>query len=152
MILFSLYRTTTLRGMTIPKGAQVIPLLHAVHMNPELWEDPERFNPERFLSKDGTSVIKPDCFIPFGVGRRSCIGDTLVMSQLLLFFSSLLHSFDIRLPEGVTDAPELNGICGATFAPKSFQVNKHRYFSKQNETVYKKVFIKKNLHEPFRFV
>ena len=89
----------------------MIPLLHAVHMNPELWEEPERFNPERFLSKDGTSMIKPDCFVPFGVGRRSCIGDTLAMSQLLLFFSSLLHSFDIRLPEGVTDALDLNGIC-----------------------------------------
>ena len=110
--------------MTIPKGTQVIPFLHAVHMNPDLWEDPERFHPERFLSEDGMSVIKPDCFIPFGVGRRSCIGDTLAMSQLLLFFSSLLHSFDIRLPEGVTDAPDLNGTCGATFSPKPFRVNK----------------------------
>ncbi len=124
--------------MTIPKGAQVVPLLHAVHMNPELWEDPERFNPERFLSKDGLSVIKPDCFIPFGIGRRSCIGDTLAMSQLLLFFSSLLHTFDIRLPEGVTDAPNLHGICGATFAPESFQVSKHCYFQKENLTVFKR--------------
>ena len=103
----------------------MVPLLHAVHMNPELWEDPERLNPERFFSKDGLSVIKPDCFILLGLGDGpSCIGDTLAMSQLLHFFSSLLHSFDIRLPEGVIDAPDLNGLYGATFAPKFFQVKK----------------------------
>jgi len=108
--------------MTIPKGAQVIPLLHAVHMDPELWPEPERFHPERFLSEDGQSVIKPDCFIPFGVGRRSCPGDTLASAELFLFFSSLLHSVELRLPEGTTEPPGLDGICGATFSPKFFPV------------------------------
>ena len=51
-ILFEHQREATLSGITIPKGTQVIPLLNAVYMNPNLWIDPERFNPERFLSDD----------------------------------------------------------------------------------------------------
>ena len=45
-------------------------------------------------------------------------------------FKYYLPPDQIRLPEGMTDPPSLNGTCGATFAPKSFQVNKHRNFSK----------------------
>ena len=108
--------------MKIPKGTQVIPLIHAIHMDPKLWTDPEIFNPERFLSTDGKRVIKPEYFIPFGVGRRSCPGDTLAMGELFLFLSSLLHRFEIRLPEGEIDIPNLEGVCGATFSPKQFLV------------------------------
>ena len=47
-----------MNGMTIPKGTQVI---HVVYY---LWVDPELFNPDRFLSVDGTKIVKPDYFIP----------------------------------------------------------------------------------------
>ena len=47
-----------MNGMTIPKGTQVI------HVVCYLWVDPELFNPDRFLSVDGTKIVKPDYFIP----------------------------------------------------------------------------------------
>lgn len=115
------YRTTTLNGMTIPKGTQVIPLIHAVHMDPTLWKDPELFNPDRFLSADGTKIVKPDYFIPFGVGRRVCLGDVLAKAELFLFFSSLLHVFNLQVPQGAAQ-PDLRGQAGVTVAPQSFQV------------------------------
>lgn len=108
--------------MTIPKGTQVIPLIHAVHMDPALWKDPEVFNPERFLSACGTRIVKPDFFMPFGVGRRMCLGDVLAKAELFLFFSSMLHVFNLRVPDGA-DEPTLNGQAGVTVSPQSFKVS-----------------------------
>lgn len=118
-----------MNGFTIPKGTQVIPLIHAVHMDPTLWKDPEMFNPDRFLSEDGKKIVKPDFFIPFGVGRRVCLGDVLAKAELFLFFSSLLHVYDLRLPEGEPQ-PDLRGLAGATVAPQSFQVRSNLLIGK----------------------
>ncbi len=111
-----------LDGLTIPKGTQVIPLIHAVHMDPTLWKDPEMFNPDRFLSSDGKKIVKPDYFIPFGVGRRVCLGDVLAKAELFLLFSSLLHVFNLRQPEGAP-LPCLRGQAGVTISPQAFQVS-----------------------------
>merc|ERR1712223_1901294 len=60
-------RTVELDGHIIPKDTHVIPLLYAMHMDPEVWDEPEKFVPERFL-KDG-KVHKPSHFMPFGSGQ-----------------------------------------------------------------------------------
>lgn len=109
-----------LNGYTLPAGSHVIPLLYAVHMDPELWGDPEAFRPSRFIAENGT-VSKPEYFMPFGVGRRMCLGDTLARMELFLFFSSLLHKFNLSLPEGAP-LPNLNGTVGVTISPEPFEV------------------------------
>ncbi len=91
-------------------------------MDPTLWKDPESFNPDRFLSSDGKTIVKPDYFIPFGVGRRVCLGDVLAKAELFLLFSSLLHVFNLRLPEGAP-LPGLRGQAGVTVSPQAFQVS-----------------------------
>lgn len=116
----SCYRDVTLNGYTIPAGCQVVPLLHAVHMDPELWDEPEAFRPTRFLTSEG-KIHKPEYFMPFGVGRRMCLGDVLARMELFLFFSSLMHTFDLRLPEG-TSLPSLRGNAGITVSPDPFKV------------------------------
>nr|AVL92816.1 CYP450 [Locusta migratoria] len=113
-------RDVYLNGFMIPKDAHVVPLLHAVHMDPTLWDDPEKFEPTRFLNAEG-KVTKPEFFLPFGVGRRMCLGDVLARMELFLFFSSLLHVFDLRLPEG-QPLPSLKGNTGATVTPDSYKV------------------------------
>lgn len=67
-LLVSFNRDVQLNGYTIPKDTQVVPLLHAVHMDPDLWESPEKFMPTRFLNSEG-KVTKPEYFLPFGVGK-----------------------------------------------------------------------------------
>lgn len=104
----------------MPQHAQVVPLLHAVHMDPTLWEEPEKFNPSRFINAEG-KVTKPEYFLPFGVGRRMCLGEILARMELFLFFSSLLHSFHISVPKGET-LPSLKGIAGVTISPRAFRV------------------------------
>jgi len=54
------------RDYFIPKGTMVIPNMYSVHMNPELWPEPEKFKPERFLDSDGNIDQKE--LIPFSVG------------------------------------------------------------------------------------
>lgn len=114
-------RAVNFEGFVIPKNAHVIPLLHAVHMNPDYWEEPEAFRPERFLSADGKTVQKPEHFMPFGVGQRMCLGDHLAEKEFFLFFSSLLHVFDLENPEGAS-LPGLRGVAGVTVTPTDFEV------------------------------
>ncbi|XP_055683640.1 cytochrome P450 18a1 [Lutzomyia longipalpis] len=113
-------RDVNLNGYVIPAGAHVVPLINSVHMDPTLWENPEEFNPNRFINAEG-KVQRPEYFMPFGVGRRMCLGDVLARMELFLFFSSLMHTFDLKLPEG-EPMPSLKGQVGVTITPKAFRV------------------------------
>ncbi|KAL7300798.1 hypothetical protein TKK_0006772 [Trichogramma kaykai] len=113
-------RDVLLSGHLIPKGTQVIPLLHAIHMDEELWDEPQKFNPSRFLTTDN-KVHKPEFFIPFGAGRRMCLGEVLARMELFLFFSTLLHTYDLTVPEG-HELPSLKGNTGITVTPNAFEV------------------------------
>ncbi|KAG0410948.1 hypothetical protein HPB47_011923 [Ixodes persulcatus] len=62
----------------VPKGTIVMRNFWALHMSSTLWGNPEEFDPTRFLSRDGSSLLeKPDYLIPFSVGRF-LIGDSMV--------------------------------------------------------------------------
>lgn len=67
-------------------------------MSPALWDEPEKFEPKRFLS-DGR-LLKPDHFIPFGMGRRSCMGYKLVQMLSFAIVGNLCKEFDISPLEG----------------------------------------------------
>lgn len=59
-------------GHTIPKGTICGINLHALHRDPDVYKDPEEFNPERFL--DAENPIDAYGFLPFSSGTRNCIG------------------------------------------------------------------------------
>uniref|UniRef100_A0A0D9VFT2 Cytochrome P450 73A33 n=1 Tax=Leersia perrieri TaxID=77586 RepID=A0A0D9VFT2_9ORYZ len=95
-----------LGGYTIPKGSKVVVNAWWLANNPELWENPEEFRPERFLEKesgvDATVGGKVDFrFLPFGVGRRSCPGIILALPILALIIGKLVRSFEMVPPPGV---------------------------------------------------
>lgn len=81
-------------------------------MSDELWHNPGSFEPDRFVSNG--HVVKPDYFLPFGGGRRSCVGYKMV--QLISFgvLSAILQNFHIlpvdretyRVPVGSLALPK----------------------------------------------
>ncbi|XP_059197505.1 cytochrome P450 2U1 [Centropristis striata] len=112
--------TTVFRGYTIPKGTVIVPNLWSVHRDPTQWDDPDSFNPARFLDNEG-NVLRKECFIPFGIGRRVCMGEQLAKMELFLTVTSLLQAFRFRLPEGAAPPP-LHGRFGLTLAPCPYTV------------------------------
>ncbi|KAI9441785.1 cytochrome P450 [Lactarius indigo] len=83
------------RGYFIPKGSMIIADAWAVLHNPELYPDPEAFNPGRFLYEDGSFRDDPAIQLAFGVGRRICPGRHFVAATLFVVTASVLSVFDV---------------------------------------------------------
>ncbi|CAH0604588.1 unnamed protein product [Chrysodeixis includens] len=114
-------RDVHLNGYRIPAGSQVVPLINCVHMDPNLWDEPNKFNPSRFIDADTGKIRRPEFFMPFGVGRRMCLGDVLARMEMFMFFACMMHQFDLQMEVGDA-APSLEGTVGATIAPQAFRV------------------------------
>ncbi|KAH0615907.1 hypothetical protein JD844_026534 [Phrynosoma platyrhinos] len=112
--------TTVLQGYTIPKGSVIIPNLWSVHRDPRIWEKPDDFHPARFLDENG-QLLKKETFIPFGIGKRVCMGEQLAKMEFFLMFVSLLQSFTFLFPED-EKKPPMEGRFGLTLAPFPYNV------------------------------
>jgi cytochrome P450 len=108
------------RGYTIPKGAHIWPNLDAVLWDKKTWGDPENFRPERYLDADG-SVTVPEQFIPFSLGRRVCLGESLAKMELFLFLSTMIQKFQL-LPANPKELPPLKSVFGVTSAPLPYEL------------------------------
>ncbi|KAK7471858.1 hypothetical protein BaRGS_00035517 [Batillaria attramentaria] len=96
----------------------VIPNLDSVLHDPEVWEDPDTFRPERFIGPDG-KLIRYEEFIPFSTGRRVCLGESLARMELFLYLAAMIQHFRFLPPED-GQLPSLEGILGFTFTPMPF--------------------------------
>lgn len=59
--------------VSIPKGQRIIIPFYAMHQDPDIYPDPHVFDPERF-NKEAVQSRHPMAYIPFGEGKRICIG------------------------------------------------------------------------------
>lgn len=80
---------TRLAGQGVPKNGIVLVIPWVSHRNPEVWNDPERFVPDRFLG------AKPDPFayLPFGAGPRTCIGKALALQLTRIVLPRVLRRY-----------------------------------------------------------
>lgn len=83
----------------IPAGTTLFYPFWAVHMNPDHWPEPERFDPGRF-APDAVAKRARLAYIPFGIGPRSCEGAGLAMVEAELILAVLLKRFHFRLAPG----------------------------------------------------
>ncbi|KAL5004363.1 hypothetical protein ScPMuIL_017819 [Solemya velum] len=112
---------TTVGGFDVPKGSLVAINQWALHHDPDAWEEPNRFIPERFLNEDGKLGPKPTSWLPFSAGRRVCLGESVAKPELHLVFASLMQKFEVRMPSGIHADLTPSGNCLSGF-PKPYNV------------------------------
>lgn len=78
--------SANLAGYQVPAGTTVMPCVRLLHLRNDLYPDPERFMPERFLEGQGQGYA----WIPFGGGTRRCIGAAFACSQMRVVISTVL--------------------------------------------------------------
>ena len=95
---------------TIPAGTQVQVLLYALHHDPEYWENPHTFNPQRWIDADNVSAKSTfsarkgvrEAFVPFLDGKRQCEGRFLAELEFVVFMFELLREYRVEVPDGFT--------------------------------------------------
>lgn len=112
---------TEFMGYRIPKNTQVLVNAWAIGRDPQCWDDPLSFKPERFLGSNVDYKGQHHELIPFGSGRRMCAGIPLAHKMLHLLLGSLLHEFDWELDSQVSpetmDMKDRIGITVRKFEP-----------------------------------
>ena len=81
-------------GYAIPPGSVIAINTYAIHRDPELWERPESFEPERF---EHSSSWPRGMYVPFGGGPRVCIGERFSMAESQLVLAMFLQRFRLSL-------------------------------------------------------
>ncbi|XP_046395180.1 methyl farnesoate epoxidase-like [Ischnura elegans] len=114
------------RGYVIPKDSTILVNLHQLHHDPKIWGDPENFRPERFLNAEG-KVIRNEAYMPFGVGKRSCLGEALARNNVYLFFACLMQRYSMRVPEG-EPLPSVNPVGNITIMPNEYKIQVRRRY------------------------
>ena len=69
--------------------------IYGAHYNSEIWEDPERFDPDRFR-KENKKNRPMYAHMPFGGGPRKCIGANMALIQILLVLVSIIRRYDFE--------------------------------------------------------
>ena len=70
-------------------------ILH-VHFDQTYWENPEEFNPNRFIDEKSQTFKTNERLIPFSIGKRYCLGQSLAEKEYFLFFVGLLQKFEFQ--------------------------------------------------------
>ena len=97
-------------GRDLPAGITVSACIYATHRRPDLWPEPERFDPERFVG----ARPAPYTFFPFGGGIRRCIGAAFATYEMKIVLAQVLSRVELGSAPGYRMRPVLRTI---TIAP-----------------------------------
>lgn len=98
-------------GFHLPAGSTVMPGIYLVHFDRRNHEDPEEFRPDRFRETPPSKAT----WLPFGGGRRRCVGAALAQTEMRIVLSMVLREFIPRPSSGRAERPRLRAI---TFVPE----------------------------------
>ena len=86
-------------GHRIPRGASILIPVHAIHHDARWWPEPEVFDPSRFLPERGAGRHRSQ-YLPFGGGRRICIGSSFALMEATLVTAIMSQRFTYELVPG----------------------------------------------------
>jgi cytochrome P450 family 110 len=105
-----LLRPKRIGGWDLPAGVNLAPCEYLSHRRPDVWPEPDRYLPDRFL---GTK-INPYSFFPFGGGVRKCIGAAFASFEMKIVVAHVLPRVDLRIAGGYRMRPMMRAV---TVAP-----------------------------------
>ncbi len=117
---------TTLGPYYIQKGDVMVMSTYSIHMDEKVWGDPHVFRPERFLDEKG-NINNQASFMPFGMGKRVCIGETLARHTMFTFVTAMMQRYTL-LPSEKHEIPKIKPAKGYTLNPEPF----YTYISLRN--------------------
>ena len=94
-----------LGGFDVEPGAAVVVSPYAMHRRPDIWEQPDRFEPQRF-APPAAAEHHGSAYFPFGAGPHACIGRRLALAQGVFVLSAVLARFRLHPSPGEDVAPE----------------------------------------------
>jgi cytochrome P450 len=97
-----------LDGYPIKADSGVLINIYSAHHNPDLWENPEGFDPERFLP-ERINEIQRFAYLPFGGGPRQCIGNNFALMEAVLALSMITQRYELNLVPGADLEPYMPG-------------------------------------------
>ena len=90
-------------GFYVPEKTRLLVSNWSLSMDPNSWEEPQEFRPQRFLNSDIDVKGHHFQLLPFGAGRRACPAMNLGLLNVHLILGSLVHSFEWTLPVGIQE-------------------------------------------------
>ena len=106
-------------GYHFEKGTSFVSNLTKFLMDPKVFDSPHTFNPDRFLDEN-MKIRKYEQFVPFGIGKRICMGDSLAKNEMFLFFVRIMQRVTF---EPTHNVPSIQNVTtGVTRIPHPFEV------------------------------
>ncbi len=96
-----------LGGYPIPGGSSIFINFFALHRHPDFWDNPQGFDPQRFLPENREGRHK-FAFIPFGGGPRQCIGNDFALMEGVLTLAMVSQRFELNLAPGARIEPKMS--------------------------------------------
>ncbi|XP_051151156.1 cytochrome P450 714C2-like [Andrographis paniculata] len=109
----------TIGDVEVPKGVHVWTMVAALHTDTSIWgADALEFKPERFQNGIAGACNNPNAYMPFGFGRRVCVGQHLAMVELKLLMASIVGSFSFTLSPNYVHSPAMRMIVEPKYGVK----------------------------------
>ncbi|XP_078461108.1 cytochrome P450 3A8-like [Lampetra planeri] len=102
-------KTTVVNDLVIPKGMVINAAIWVLHYDPQYWDKPHEFRPERF-TKEAKEARDPYCYLPFGHGPRNCIAMRFALMSVKMAVCRILQRYSFHA-------------CSETAIPPQFQNN-----------------------------
>jgi cytochrome P450 len=97
-------------GHEFEANTMLAPCIYLTHHREDLYPEPEKFKPERFIERQFT----PYEYLPFGGGNRRCIGFALALLEMKLVLATILSNYQLALADTKPVKPQRRGL---TIAP-----------------------------------